>query len=120
VSVLGVASCSLLGIAYSSLARSARSAPAVVTPVVIVAQFLSGVFFQYDKLPSWMQQVAAVFPLKWMTQGMRSVFLPDSFQAREIAGSWEHGRVALVLAAWTVAGLVLCLRTFRWKGRDAG
>ena len=29
----------------------------------------------------WMQQVAALFPLKWLTQGMRSAFLPDEAAA---------------------------------------
>jgi ABC-2 type transport system permease protein len=117
---LGTAAGTLVGIAYSSVPRSARSAGAVVSPVVIVLQFVSGVFFTYDSLPSWMQQVAAIFPLKWLTQGMRSVFLPDSFAAQEVTGSWELTRTALVLAAWAVAGLVLCLRTFRWQRRDAG
>jgi hypothetical protein len=41
--------------------------------------------------------MAALFPLKWLCQGMRSVFLPDSFQRQELAGSWELGRTALVL-----------------------
>jgi ABC-2 type transport system permease protein len=116
VSVLGISACTLCGIAFSSLARSGRSAPAVVTPVAIVLQFISGVFFPYTELPSWMQNIAAVFPLKWMCQGMRAVFLPESFAAREVAGSWELSRVALVLAAWCVGGLVLCLATFRWGG----
>ena len=61
-------------------------APAVVTPVALVLQFISGVFFVFTELPPWMQQVAALFPLKWMCQGMRSVFLPDSFAAQEAAG----------------------------------
>jgi ABC-2 type transport system permease protein len=59
--------------------------------------------------------VAAFFPLKWMTQGLRSVFLPDALAAAEPAGSWEPGRVALVLLAWCVVGLVLCRLTFRWQ-----
>jgi ABC-2 type transport system permease protein len=67
-----------------------------------------------------MQQLAAVFPLKWMCQGMRYVFLPDSFGAAEVTGSWELGRIALVLAGWTVAGLVLCVLTFRWKASKDG
>jgi ABC-2 type transport system permease protein len=29
-------------------------------------------------------------------------------------------RVALVLGAWVIGGLVLCLTTFRWKGRRDG
>jgi ABC-2 type transport system permease protein len=120
VSVLGITACTLLGVAFSSVARTGRSAPAMVTPVALVLQFTSGVFFVFTQLPTWMQQVAAVFPLKWMTQGMRSVFLPGSFAAEEPAGSWELGRVALILAAWCVAGLVLCLLTFRWTTRRDG
>jgi ABC-2 type transport system permease protein len=67
-----------------------------------------------------MRQVASFFPLKWMCQGMRSVFLPDGFAAQEPAGSYELGRVALVLIAWCVGGFVLCLTTFRWANRRDG
>jgi ABC-2 type transport system permease protein len=120
VGVLGVAACTMCGIAFSSLARTGRSAPAVATPVALVLQFISGVFFVFTELPPWMQQIAALFPLKWMCQGMRSVFLPDSFAASEPAGSWELQRVALVLVAWIVLALVLCLTTFRWTTRRDG
>jgi len=118
VSLLGITACTLCGIAFSSVARSGRGAPAVVTPVALVLQFISGVFFVFTELPKPMQQVASVFPLKWMCQGMRSVFLPESFASREAAGSWELGRVALVLGVWCVGGLILCLLTFRWTDRD--
>lgn len=118
VCVLGVAACTLCGIAFSSLPREGKRAPAMVTPVALVLQFLSGVFFVYTDLPGWMQQIAAVFPLKWLTQGMRSVFLPDSYARYEPAGDWELTRVALVLGIWVLVGVVLCLRTFRWTGRE--
>jgi ABC-2 type transport system permease protein len=120
VSVLGVAACTLCGIAFSSVARTGRSAPAVVTPIALGLQFISGVFFVFTELPRWMQQVAAIFPLKWMCQGMRSVFLPGSFASQEAAGSWELGRVAAVLGAWCVLGLALCLFTFRWTTKRDG
>jgi ABC-2 type transport system permease protein len=120
VVVLGTIACTLCGIAFSSLPRTGRSATAMVTPVALVLQFISGVFFLFTELPPWMQQVASVFPLKWMCQGMRAVFLPDSFAAQEPGGGWELGRVALVLGAWAVAGLVLCLATFRWTSRRDG
>jgi ABC-2 type transport system permease protein len=118
VVVLGIAACTLCGIAFSSLPREGKRAPAMVTPVALVLQFISGVFFVYTDLPGWMRQIAAIFPLKWLTQGMRSVFLPDSFAVNEPAGAWESGRIALVLAVWVVVGLALCLRTFRWTGRE--
>jgi ABC-2 type transport system permease protein len=38
----------------------------------------------------------------------------------EAGGSWEPGRTALVLGAWCVIGLVLCLVTFRWTNRQDG
>jgi ABC-2 type transport system permease protein len=120
VSVLGITACTLCGIAFSSLARSGRSASAVATPVSLVLQFISGVFFVFTALPGWMQQIAALFPLKWMCQGLRSVFLPEAFGAQEPGGSFELGRVALVLGIWCVIGLVLCLTTFRWTTKRDG
>jgi ABC-2 type transport system permease protein len=120
VTVLGSAACTLLGIAVSSLAKNGRSASAMVTPIAIVLQFVSGVFFLFSQVPTWMQTVAAFFPLKWMAQGLRSVFLPDVLAAQEPAGSWELGRVALVLGLWCVAGLALCVATFRWQDRGSG
>jgi ABC-2 type transport system permease protein len=113
--ILGTASSTVLGIAFSSVPKSGRGASAVVSPVVIVLQFFSGVFFIFTQLPSWMQQVAAIFPLKWLTQGMRSVFLPDSFAASEVAKSWETGRTFLILIIWLVVGFFISLRTFKWS-----
>jgi ABC-2 type transport system permease protein len=120
LTVLGVAAGSVLGIAFSSLARSGKSAPATVTPVAIVLQFISGVYFVFSQSPAWLREVASVFPLRWIAQGYRSVFLPDSYAQQEVAHQWQRGTIAVVLAVWTVAGLLLTLRTFRWRnGRDA-
>src|SRR3954469_13702471 len=120
VAALGSAAGTLLGIAVSSLAKNGRSASAMVTPIALVLQFISGVFFLFSQVPTWMQTVAAFFPLKWMAQGLRSVFLPDVLARAEPAGSWELGRIALMLGLWCVAGLLLCVATFRWQDRDAG
>jgi ABC-2 type transport system permease protein len=120
VSVLGITACTLCGVAFSSLARTGRSAPAVVTPVALVLQFISGVFFVFTSLPLWMQNVAALFPLKWMCQGLRGVFLPASFGAQEPGHAFHLGRVALVLGIWCVLAFVLCLTTFRWTTKRDG
>lgn len=118
VFVLGSAACALLGIAASSVPRSAASAMPVITLPFTVLQFISGVYVPFSVVPGWMRTVASFFPLKWMAQGMRSVFLPEQAAALEPAGSWEHGRTALVLLAWTAAGLILCVKTFRWQSRS--
>lgn len=120
VYLLGVVAGSVMGIGISSLPRSGQEAGAVVTPLVIILQFVSGVFFVFSDLPRWMQRVAELFPLAWLARGMRSVFLPDAAQQLEVGASWQHPMTAAVLLIWVVAGLVLTLRTFRWTRRDAG
>ena len=113
--LLGSACSTVLGIAFSSVPKSGRGASAVVSPIVIILQFLSGVFFVFSDLPKWIQDIAAVFPLKWLTQGMRSVFLPDSFAMKEAGHSWELGKTALILVVWLIIGTILSIRTFKWS-----
>jgi ABC-2 type transport system permease protein len=113
--VLGSACSTVLGIAFSSIPKSGRGASATVSPIVIILQFISGVFFVFSDLPKWMQDIAAIFPLKWLTQGMRSVFLPDSFAIKEPGHSWEIGKIALILIVWLVIGTVLSVRSFKWS-----
>lgn len=118
VSVLGLVCCTLLGLAFSSVPKTGRSAPAIVSPIVLVLQFISGVFFVYSQLPAWMQNLASVFPLKWLVQGMQSVFLPANFASQTTgADSWQLPQVALVLSLWTIGGLAMALLTFRWQSR---
>ena len=112
--LLGSACSTALGIAFSIVPKSGRGASAVVSPIVIILQFFSGVFFIFTQLPSWMQQIAAIFPLKWLTQGMRSVFLPDSFAGQEVAKSWETGRTFLILVLWLAIGVFFSVRKFKW------
>ncbi|MEV4188293.1 ABC transporter permease [Streptosporangium canum] len=120
VFVLGVIGSSLLGIAVSSLPRSGKSASAVIAMPFVVLQFISGVFIPVAQLPAWLANIASFFPLKWMCQGFRSVFLGDAGATLELTKSYELDRVALILGAWVVGGLVLCLMTFRWKSRRDG
>jgi ABC-2 type transport system permease protein len=113
--ILGSACSTVLGIAFSVVPKSGRGASAVVSPIVIILQFFSGVFFVFTSLPVWMQQFAALFPLKWLTQGMRSVFLPEDFASQEVSGDWELGKTALILVIWLVLGLILSIKTFKWS-----
>jgi ABC-2 type transport system permease protein len=113
--VLSTISCGLLGIAASSMARSVNGAAAGTNVVFIGLQFTSGVFINpITSLPSAMLAVSSLFPVKWVCQGFRSVFLPDEMAAYEMAGRWELGLTALILSAWCVAGLLLCRLVFRW------
>ncbi|MBB5633428.1 ABC-2 type transport system permease protein [Cryobacterium mesophilum] len=119
VFLLGVVTSCVLGIALSALPRSGKSATAVVIPIVLLLQFISGVYLQFSMLPEWLQNVASIFPLKWMAQGMRAVFLPESFAALEQTGDWNLPWVAIIMGVWFVVGLFLCRMTFRWIRKDS-
>jgi ABC-2 type transport system permease protein len=115
VLILGSTASTLLGIAVSNVPRSAKSAAAVVNLPFVALQFVSGVYVPFDQLSPGVRAFASLFPLKWMGQGFRSVFLPDSFlKVAEPGQSWQHGQMAVVLIAWCVVGGLLCARTFRW------
>jgi ABC-2 type transport system permease protein len=116
---LGVTTCAILGIALSALPRTGKSATAVIIPITLILQFISGVYLQFSALPPWLQNFAGVFPLKWLAQGMRSVFLPDSFKVVEQGHEWNLTGVLIATAIWLVVGLILCRVTFRWIRKDS-
>lgn len=118
VYLLGLSGSVVLGFAFSYLPRSAKSAMPVVLPPVLILQFISGVYLPFTSLPGWLQDVSSLFPLKWLAQGMRSVFLPDEFALAESGGEWNLIGVALVLSVWFVSGLIATLLSFRWVPKN--
>jgi ABC-2 type transport system permease protein len=114
VILLGALSSALLGLAVGGRIRNAKAGPAVVNLPFVVLQFISGVFLPFSDLSATLKTISGLFPLRWLAQGMRSVFLPDSYQAVEEHLSWQHGRMFLTLAIWLIIGLTLCLTTFKW------
>ncbi|MET0736289.1 MAG: ABC transporter permease [Microbacterium sp.] len=119
VFILGITTSALLGVALSSVPRTGKSATAVVVPIALALQFISGVYLTFSQLPEWLQNIASIFPLKWMAQGMRAVFLPEDYATLEQGGEWNLAGVAIALLIWLVVGLVLSRLTFRWIRRDA-
>ncbi len=119
VFLLGSGACAITGIAVSSVARRGTGAAPLVSLVLTVLEFISGVFVvPLTSVPAPLRDVAAVFPLRWLASGMRSVFLPASAARLEPSGHWNLGLTALVLLAWIAGGLVVCARTFRWQPRS--
>ena len=112
--LLGVPAGCVMGIAITAVIPSARAAPAIIQALFIPFQFISGVFFTLSGLPTWLQWIAGVFPLRWIAQGLRSVFLPEAYQYAEPGMGWQLELAAIVLAVWIVAGLGLSVLTFKW------
>ena len=118
VLVLGTLGSTLLGLAVGGRIKDAKAAPAVVNLPFVFLQFISGVFIPFGDLPGGLRTTSAFFPLRWLSQGMRSVFLPASFEANEPSHSWQHPLMWTVLAVWSLIGLAVCVRWFRWVDRE--
>ncbi|MFF1283955.1 ABC transporter permease [Streptomyces sp. NPDC058299] len=121
VLLLGAAANSLLGVAVGAWVLDQRLIiPAIQFPVMVL-QFISGVYYPLSSLPPVLRHIGALFPLKWMAQGMRAALLPHELGAAEPGHGWHLPQVALVLAAWSVGGLLLArlalLRRMRRAGR---
>jgi len=120
VLVVSAALGSALGIAATRMVPNAKAAAPIIQAPFLVLQFISGVFFQWESLPGWLQAVATVFPLRWMAQGFRWAFLPDWFGDGEYGSSWGWEWPALALAGWLVLSFVLALVFFRWSRAGDG
>ena len=62
VFVLGIISCSLLGIFISNFASNAVSAAVITNGPAVGLQFLSGTYVPLMVLPTWMLIIGSIFP----------------------------------------------------------
>jgi ABC-2 type transport system permease protein len=98
-----------MGMLLGSLVRDPESAAAVANAVGFPMMFLSGIFFQLEEMPGYIQAIAKVFPLTYFNDGLRATMLEG------------NSEVALVnLAIVGILGLiffVLASRLMSWKER---
>ncbi|MEV5987701.1 ABC transporter permease [Streptomyces sp. NPDC052051] len=114
---LGLLAVVPLGAAIGAVLPNAREALAMVMLPAMALLVTSGAMFPIGRLPVVVQNVASVFPLRWMAQGVRSALLPDAARAAEPSGSWQLPTVALVLTGWAVVGFLLAVPLLRRAAR---
>ncbi|UOW01331.1 ABC transporter permease [Agrococcus sp. SCSIO52902] len=108
----------VLGVVIAQIPRTVNSASAVVIPLALLLQFISGIYLAFPALPEWLQTIANLFPLAWVGHGMRYALLPDIGRYMEVGEAWNLPMVALVLGIWAVVGTVVAAVTFRWIRRS--
>ncbi|KIZ19122.1 multidrug ABC transporter permease [Streptomyces natalensis ATCC 27448] len=117
VTALGLLAVMPLGAAIGAVLPNPREALAFIMLPAMGLLVTSGAVFPFSSLPVVVQKIAAVFPLKWMAQGVRAALLPDAARAAEPAGSWELPTIAMVLSAWAVLGFLLAIPLLRRAAR---
>jgi ABC-2 type transport system permease protein len=107
--LLGAACLASLGIAVASLVKSADQAMPVAQLTFLPISFISGIWFPLDGAPGWLVTVSHIFPLSHIVNAFGSCFVPGT------TGSGFRGGDLTVIAAWTLAGLLVAVRRFRWE-----
>ncbi|MEA2399670.1 MAG: type transport system permease protein [Thermoleophilaceae bacterium] len=103
---LGVVCFAALGVAFSHAIPNEDAAPAYTNAIFLPVIFISGVFYSSDNLPGVLKGIAEALPLKHLIDGLSEAI---------VGGGADTGTAALVVGGWTVAGLVLAIRYFRWE-----
>jgi len=103
--VLGIAAMCSAGIAATALIGDVDSASAALPLIAVVLSLISGIFVSVDQLPTWLADVARVFPVYHLTTGV---------QAALGGASLDAGNAA-VLALWGLGGIAVAARRFRWE-----
>jgi ABC-2 type transport system permease protein len=106
--LLGAATFTAVGVAYTRLVANADSAPALANAAYLPLLFLSGAWFPISGLPHWLSSLANAFPLAPLLDGMRQALI----FGHGPGAVWPDARKLL---AWLAVGLLVSLRTFRWE-----
>jgi ABC-2 type transport system permease protein len=105
--VLGTAAFTTLGIGVTRFVPNAEAAPVIINLFVLPLTFISSIWFPTDTLPKWLRDVAGIFPIKALAEGLQYVFDPRH------SGAGVSGWAIRNLAIWTVIGIFLMVRFLR-------
>ncbi len=105
--LLGTAAFTTLGIGVTRFVPNSEAAPVVVNLIVLPLTFISSIWFPSDSLPSWLKEIASIFPIRALAEGLQYVFDPRH------SGAGVSASDIRTLAVWTVIGIFLMLRFLR-------
>lgn len=110
--VLGTFTMATLGVAITTVARTADAAATIAPFGVLLLAFISGVFIPVSQLPDSLVQIGKLFPLAHLAEGLQAALLSHHvhLDAENFA----------VLAIWGIAGLIVAQRAFRWMPQGTG
>jgi ABC-2 type transport system permease protein len=109
--LLGAACFCALGMAVAAVIPNGEAAPVVANFTFFPIALVSDLFFTTAGAPAWVGSVGSIFPVKHFAVGLETTFNPL------VRGSGFHWGHLGMLALWTVVGVVVAVRFFRWEPR---
>ena len=96
------------GFCLGSLAKTQEAIGALGNIVIIPQIFLSGIFYPIESMPEWIQPVAQLLPLSFVSTGMREI-------ANAGATLIEIYPSLIGIAVWFLISFIAATRLFMWK-----
>jgi ABC-2 type transport system permease protein len=104
-----VVSMSMLAIGYAiaAVSRNTETAASYANMITFPMMFLSGVFFPLGSMPSWLQPLINIMPLKYGVEALRQPML----YGKGMGAIWQD---LIILAAIFVVCMAFAIRFFKW------
>jgi ABC-2 type transport system permease protein len=112
--VLGTAAFTTLGIGITRFIPNADAAPVVVNLTVLPLTFISSIWFPPDRMPKLLGDIAKVFPIRPLADGLEYAFDPRTI------GAGFNGQDIRSLLIWTAVGVFLMVRFLRQPQGEVG
>ena len=87
---MGAAAFAALGIAITTVVRTAEGSSAVVNAIFLPMAFISGVFFSTEEMPAFLQAISEVLPLTYFLDLIRASFVEGEDFAASAVASRRH------------------------------
>jgi ABC-2 type transport system permease protein len=108
----GVVCFASLGVALSHAIPNFDSAPAYVNAVFLPVIFISGVFYDANRAPKLIKDVAEALPLKYVIDGLSGAMVTGK-------GLGSNLTALGVIGLWGAIGVWFAVRGFSWEQRGA-
>ncbi len=106
--LLGAAAFAAMGLAMTTLIRSAEGSSAAVNTVLLPMAFLSGGFGPTGHYPRVLRAIGDVLPLKYFVKLVYAIYLQGH-------AFWSRPGAIAVLGGWGLVGALVAIRRFRWE-----
>ncbi|MFI7707438.1 ABC transporter permease [Nonomuraea sp. NPDC049480] len=111
--LLGAFCFTALGFAVVALVRSAAAVQLIGIGLLLALAFISDIILIGARLPTWLDMVGWIFPLRHLGNAVRDDLNPF------LTGTGFYGDHLAVLAAWGIGGAAVAVWRFRWERPQA-
>ena len=111
--IVGAAAFACIAFAVSTRIHAADSAAPATNLTVLPLYFISGVFVPETQIPTYLRDIARVFPIYHLANALRQPFV-------QTHGAGISTGDLLVLALWGIGALLVAARTFQWSPSSLG